>query len=116
MSCCRRLRKIRCLPASGWSFPVIPTSSKLSTFRPQRAPQLIIGNGGDNLASVPTVTPSAGALVGNAAVADTTIVGGFGFSTMTPNADGSWTVISRDVNGAPNATCTLQPNQISCNK
>jgi uncharacterized protein (TIGR03437 family) len=83
-------------------------------FAPARAPQLVIGNSGDNLASQPTTIPGAGMLIGGATVVDTTSVSGFGFSTMTPNADGSWTVVSRDSTGTTNTTCSVRPTTITC--
>jgi uncharacterized protein (TIGR03437 family) len=83
-------------------------------FSPARAPQLVIGNSGDNLASQPTTVPAAGMLIGGAAVIDNTSVGGFGFSTMAPSPDGSWTVVSRNSTGAANTTCVVLATTITC--
>ena len=85
-------------------------------FSPARAPQLVIGNSGDNLASQPTIAPGPGMLIGNATVVDTTSVSGFGFSTMTPSADGSWTVVSKDSTGTTNTTCVVRGTTILCSK
>jgi hypothetical protein len=85
-------------------------------FAPARAPQLIIGNSGDNLASQPTIAPGPGMVIGNATVVETTSVSGFGFSTMTPSADGSWTVVSKDSSGATNTTCVVRGTTIVCSK
>jgi uncharacterized protein (TIGR03437 family) len=85
-------------------------------FSPARAPQLIIGNSGDNLASQPTIIPGAGMIIGNATVVDTTSVSGFGFSTMAPNTDASWTVVSKDSTGTTNTTCTVRATTIICSK
>jgi hypothetical protein len=85
-------------------------------FSPARAPQLIIGNSGDNLASQPTTVPGAGMLIGGASVVDTTSVSGFGFSIMSPSADGSWTVVSKDSTGNINATCAVRATTIICSK
>jgi len=85
-------------------------------FSPARSPQLIIGNSGDNLASQPTIAPGTGMLIGNASVVDTLSVSGFGFSTMTPASDGSWTIVSKDSGGNTNATCTFRSTTITCSK
>ena len=85
-------------------------------FSPARAPQLIIGNSGDSLTAGPTTTPGAGMIIGNASVVDTTSVGGFGFSTMSPSLDGSWTIVSKDSSGNTNTTCTFRSMTISCTK
>jgi hypothetical protein len=85
-------------------------------FSPARAPQLVIGNSGDNLASQPTILPGSGMLIGNASILDTISIGGFGFSTMTPSSDGSWSIVSRDSTGGTNATCTLKSTTIICSK
>lgn len=85
------------------------------TFSPARAPQLVIGNSGDNLAAALT-QPVVGALVGNATVTSSTVSGGFGFSTMTPLDNGGWTVIARDSTGAALVTCTFQPLAINCDR
>ncbi|MBV9744382.1 MAG: metallophosphoesterase [Acidobacteriia bacterium] len=85
-------------------------------FSPARSPQLVIGNSGDNLASQPTTLPAAGMLIGNASVVDNTSIGGFGFSTMTPSSDGSWTIVSRDSGGNTNTTCTFHSTTITCSK
>ena len=85
-------------------------------FSPARAPQLIIGNSGDNLASQPTTFPGAGMLIGGATVVDTTSVSGFGFSTMTPSTDGSWTVVSKDSTGSTNTSCVVRTTAITCSK
>jgi hypothetical protein len=74
-------------------------------FAPARPPQLIIGNSGDNLASQPTTVPGPGMLIGGATVVDTTSVSGFGFSTISPSPDGSWTVVSKDSTGTLRGPC-----------
>jgi hypothetical protein len=85
-------------------------------FAPVRAPQLIIGNSGDNITGIPTITPGPGMVLGNAMVVNTTSVGGFGFSTMTPSADGNWTILSKDSSGNTNTTCAFLPAVIVCAK
>ena len=85
------------------------------TFSPARAPQLVIGNSGDNLAANPSV-PLVGFVLGNATVTQGTSLTGFGFSTMTPNANGSWSIVSIDSAGNATDTCTFQPLAIACAK
>jgi uncharacterized protein (TIGR03437 family) len=85
------------------------------TFSPQRAPQLVIGNSGDNLAANPTV-PIVGAVLGDATVTQGISLSGFGFSTMTQVSGGGWAVTAIDSAGNTVANCTLQPQVITCNK
>jgi uncharacterized protein (TIGR03437 family) len=85
------------------------------TFSPTRAPQLVIGNGGDNLGANPSV-PIVGFTLGNATVTQGTSLSLFGFSTMTPVQGGGWSITSLDVAGNPVDTCTVQPGAIACAK
>jgi hypothetical protein len=85
------------------------------TFSPQRAPQLVIGNSGDNLAANPTV-PIVGAVLGDATVTQGISLSGFGFSTMRPISGGGWAVTAIDSAGNTVASCALQPQVITCNK
>lgn len=107
--------------ASGNDIPVaLIISGHTHTFQTYnfsvpRAPQMIIGNSGDNLAANPTI-PLVGALVGNATVTGATSLGGFGFATITPAAGGGFTVVSKDSTGATVTTCGIQPQTITCDK
>jgi uncharacterized protein (TIGR03437 family) len=84
------------------------------TFSPARAPQLVIGNSGDNLAA-PLSVPIIGFVVGNASISDSTLLGGYGFSTLNPGPNGSWTITAKDVTGTTTANCSLTPLALHCN-
>ena len=84
------------------------------TFDVPRPPQVVIGNSGANLAAAITAS-FAGQIVGEAKVTKATALSHFGFSTITPSGDG-WTIVDRDVNGVPVATCNAVKNDIACDK
>jgi hypothetical protein len=85
------------------------------SFFPARAPQLVIGNSGDNLGANPSVSIS-GFVLGNASVTQGTSLSLFGFSTMTPTAGGGWSIVSFDTTGNTVDTCTFQSGVIACAK
>lgn len=90
------------------------------TFSPLRAPQLIIGNSGDNIAAVPAI-PIQGQTVGNATVTLGYSIGGYGYSTVMPTSDGGWSIIPYDVNGVQTDSCKMTPASsvsasITCDK
>jgi len=83
-------------------------------FQPDRAAQVVVGNSGDNL-TAPN-GPLAGTTVGAGTITRGTSLGGFGFTTMDLNADKSWTVVDRDVTGAPKTTCSFVGNKVGCDR
>ena len=85
------------------------------SFASPRPPQLVIGNSGDNLAANPTVSLT-GTMLGNLDSTVATSIAGFGFSTMTPQTNGAWTINAFDFTGAPVTTCTFQNKTITCGK
>ena len=81
-------------------------------FQPDRAAQVVVGNSGDNL-TAPNGS-LAGVAVGAGTITRGTSLGGFGFTTMDLNADKGWTVVDRDVTGAPKTTCSFVGNKVGC--
>ena len=85
------------------------------SFSPARAPQLIIGNSGDNVAAVPAI-PILGQIVGGATVTQGTSLGGYGYSLITPLLDGGWSIVPYDVNGNSTDSCRMRPTLLTCDK
>jgi uncharacterized protein (TIGR03437 family) len=83
------------------------------TFSPARAPQMIVGNGGDLLVAAPA-SPLTSFTVGGASVTAGVITSAFGYTTFEPAGEGSWTAKPRDVNGAVQMTCTVSNQAINC--
>jgi predicted phosphodiesterase len=65
-------------------------------FTPERAPQMVIGNGGASLYPLPSLIPGAG--IGGGALANGTAFSSYGFTTFE-QAAGGWIATPRDVNG-----------------
>lgn len=82
------------------------------SFSPARAPQLVVGNSGSSLSAPPKDPLSM--KVGDAAIINSKILPGFGFTTMDYNADGTWTAIGRDTKGNPLTTCAVRSTSIDC--
>ena len=85
------------------------------SFSPARAPQLVIGNSGDNIAAVPAI-PIQGQTVGGAVVTTGYSLGGYGYSTIAPTLGDGWNIIPHDVNGGALNNCKMQPALINCEK
>lgn len=84
------------------------------TFSPTRTPQMVSGNGGDNLQVYPaTTTNFDGQSIGNAMVTDSALFTGFGFATLDWNGTG-WDAQARDIYGAPVLKCTVGGYAIKC--
>jgi hypothetical protein len=85
---------------------------ELLSFNGGRLPQFAVGNSGTLLDHAIT-TPLAGLEIASATVATGTVIDQFGFVTMAQSSR-DWIVTARDVNGAPQGTCTLSGTSLVC--
>jgi hypothetical protein len=85
---------------------------ELLSFTGQRPPQLCVGNSGTLLDPAIT-TPLAGLEIAGATVATGIVIDRFGYLTMELSGL-EWIVTARDVNGAPQRTCTLSGTHLTC--
>ncbi|MGH2347860.1 MAG: metallophosphoesterase family protein, partial [bacterium] len=85
---------------------------ELLSFSGGRPPQFVVGNSGTLLD--PTITtPLPGLEIAGATVTTGPVIGQFGFLTMERSGR-DWIVTARDVNGAPQFTCTLSGAGLTC--
>lgn len=75
-------------------------------------PQLISGNSGTALDTMPSGTPT-GADLDDAEMEETEILDAFGFLTLEPGPDG-WTATQRDAAGNPRAICPIGRDAAPC--
>jgi len=81
-------------------------------FTPQRQPQLIVGNSGDNLHPLPTV-PIIGFRFPGATVSDGLAFSRFGFTNVYL-LEGVWYAVPRDADGNVELVCSLDPSTLHC--
>jgi hypothetical protein len=75
-------------------------------------PQLISGNSGTALDTMPTGTPT-GAELHDPQLVEAEILSSFGFLTLEPNEDG-WVATQRDASGTPRVVCEVGRNAAAC--
>jgi len=75
-------------------------------------PQLISGNSGTALDTMPTGTPT-GAELHDPQLVEAEILSSFGFLTLEPNKDG-WVATQRDASGTPRVVCEVGRNAAAC--
>lgn len=85
---------------------------ELLSFNSGRPPQFAVGNSGTKLDPAIT-TPLTGLEIAGATVATGTVIDRFGFLTLEQSGR-DWIVTVRDVNGAPQRTCTLSGASLVC--
>jgi hypothetical protein len=85
------------------------------TFDPNRAPQVVIGNGGDVLNAVVSASTLLGKTTGNAQIVQATSQSHFGFSTVSSTSSG-WTIVDRAVDSSVVTTCQVVSKTVSCDK
>lgn len=85
---------------------------ELLSFNSGRPPQFAVGNSGTKLDPAIT-TPLTGLEIAGATVATGTVIDQFGFLTLEQSGR-DWIVTVRDVNGAPQSTCTLSGTSLVC--
>ncbi|MGI8989377.1 MAG: metallophosphoesterase [Bryobacteraceae bacterium] len=83
------------------------------TFQPGRAPQIVIGNGGDVLNAVVPAATLLGQTIGGAQVTQAASKTHFGFSTVN-STNGGWIVTDRAVDGTPVTACVVANKAVTC--
>lgn len=84
------------------------------SFADGRSPQMVLGNGGTMLTRK-IRKKLAGRKIGGTTVAYGRAEHHWGFTMLTPAADGTLTATLFDVDGKPHVTCTITPTTASCN-
>jgi hypothetical protein len=78
----------------------------------ERPPQLIAGNAGTALDTIPTASPTASQL-GDPTVAEAETLSAFGFMTLEPDGE-DWIAVQRNQSGDPLVRCVLTSPGLSC--
>jgi len=84
------------------------------SFKDQRSPQLVLGNGGTMLTHA-IKQPLTGMSIGGTTVSYGNAVDKWGFTIFTPNKDASsWTATYYSTKGNDKFSCSLTPTAVSC--